>query len=112
MSKEVVEQLVKHFNNRELEKLNKLWHDDIQIIRLMTNDVVIDGKDQLIEANKPYLDEGKVNFEIRNIVELGNIVLTFSELVGLELERVTISEVIDGKVKRSWISQFPKDKEK
>jgi hypothetical protein len=109
MSKELVEKAMQYFNENDMDNLLKLWHDDIQIIRLMTNEVLLEGKEQIIEANKPYMEEGKVKFEIRNIVELGNIYVTFTELVGMDIERITIYEVINNKFKRTWISQFPKD---
>ncbi len=111
MSKELVEKAYSYFNNNELDKLKELWHDDVQLIRLMTNEVLLEGKEQVISTNKPYMDEGKVKFEVRNTVELGNIVLSFVELVGMDIESVAIYEIVDGKFKRTWISQFPKNHE-
>ena len=109
MYKELHDKAISYFNNNEPEKFYDLMHDDLQVFRLMTGEVIIDGLEALKENNRQYMEEGKVKFKNINSIEFDNILITFQEIVGHDAERISIIEFEDGKMKRSWVSQFNKD---
>ena len=113
MYKDIVLKAIEHFNNNEMDKLNALWHDDVQVIRLMTNDVLVSGIKELTEANAPYMGDNQVQIKLINSIEFDNIVIGFLELnmKDQDYERISVYEIIDNKIKNSWVSQFKKDEE-
>ena len=113
MYKEILKKVIEYANTNKPDELYALFHDDIKIYRLMTNDILIDGKEHLMKYNTPLMQEGKVKLSIVNTVEFDQILVAFISITGYDVdyERIAIIEVVDGLIKSEWISQFKKDED-
>lgn len=106
MYKDKIKKAAKYFNENKMDKLAALWTDDVKIYYLKTNELIIDGKEQFIRQNKPYMNKGKIKFVVKNIVEVDNMLLCYFSFKGFPEERVAIYEVKDGLFHQSWIARF------
>ena len=106
MYKDKIKKAAKYFNNNNMKELADLWTDDIKIYDIKSNQLLIDGKEQFIRQNKPYMDKGKIKFVVKNIIEADNMIICYFSFKGFPEERIAIYEVVDGLFHQSWIARF------
>lgn len=105
--------IYKLFNDGDLEGLISHTHDDIEIYDFTTNKLILKGIDQFRANNVPYIEEGKIKFQLEQIMEVApNIVLGYMTFTGYEGKRVAVYEYEGDKIRRSWMVQYIEQEEK
>lgn len=104
--KTVLEKATDLFNDQDIEAMKEFWHQDISIYDLETNQLIVRGKNNVYELNKPYTLDPNRKIILNNVITFGNTQIGYKTFSHKEDHNIVICEIEDDLIKNVWSANF------